>query len=79
MISKKKVFHYIKPDTIEKYITKNTLYSKQKKTLTIKNSIFFIIIFCILSFLLHMYQLYSTYKKDTEYNYLSIVPKSGIY
>lgn len=79
ILEKKKSYSFIKKDTIQKYITKNTLYTKKKKTLSIKHSIIYIVIFCLFAFILHIYQLFSTYKKDKEYNYLSIVPKSGIY
>ena len=79
ILKKKKVYGFIKKDTIQKYITKNNTYTKKIKSNNIKNSIICIVVFCAIAFLLHMYNLYCAHKKKNTHSYLSIIPRSGIY
>ena len=79
MISKKKIHTldgFIKKDTITKYIKKNIVLTKKNSYYNIQKIVITIVLFCSISFLLHIYQLFS---KKKDFDYLSIVPRSGLY
>lgn len=71
-----KLSGFVNPHTIKKYIDKNYLLTKKNSYYNIQKIIISIVIFCVISFLSHVYQLY-THKPS--FNYLSIVPRSGLY
>lgn len=57
-------------------MNKDIVLTKKNSYYNIQKIVTIIVLFCSISFLLHIYQIFT---KNKDFNYLSIVPRSGLY